>query len=108
VAQAFALALKLPHTENRTYDAGGPESMTFNTIIDTLAQVLDRKIYKLHLPVWPMRLAAGLLGGFAWFPVTKGQIRMLLEGNTCEPEPFYQDFGITSFSFKQGLAGYLT
>jgi NADH dehydrogenase len=108
VAQAFALALKLPHTENRTYDVGGPEPMTFNAIIDTLAQVLGRKVYKLHLPVWPMRLAAGLLGGFAWFPVTKGQIRMLLEGNTCDPGPFYQDFGITSFSFKQGLAGYLT
>jgi len=108
VAQAFALALKLPHTENRIYDVGGPEPLTFNDIIDTLAQVLGKKVWKVHLPVWPMRLAAGLLGRFPWFPVTKGQIRMLLEGNTCEPGPFYQDFGITSFSFQQGLAGYLT
>jgi NADH dehydrogenase len=108
VAQAFAKALELPHTENRTYDVGGPEPLTFNDITDTLAQVLGRKVYKLHLPVWPMRLAAGLLGGFPWFPVTSGQIRMLLEGNTCEPGTFYQDFGITSFSFQQGLAGYLT
>ncbi len=107
VAQAFALALELPRTENRTYDVGGPEPLTFNDIIDTLAQVLGRKVFKLHLPVWPMRLAAGLLGRFPWFPVTSGQIRMLLEGNTCDASAFYQDFGLEVVSFKDGLGRYL-
>ncbi len=107
VAQSFALALKLPQTENQTYDVGGPEPLTFNEIIDTIAQVLGRKVYKIHLPVWPMRLAAGLLGGFAWFPVTKGQIRMLLEGNSCDQTAFYQDFGLTPVSFREGLTGNL-
>jgi NADH dehydrogenase len=107
VAQAFALALELPKTENRVYEVGGPAPLTFNEIIDTLAAVLRRKVYKVHLPVWPVRLAAWLFGGFAWFPLTTGQIRMLLEGNTCDAAAFYQDFGLSPVSFYDGLAKYL-
>ncbi len=38
VARAFALALELPGTENRVYDVGGPEPLTFDAIIDTIAE----------------------------------------------------------------------
>jgi uncharacterized protein YbjT (DUF2867 family) len=107
VAQAFALALELPGTENRIYEVGGPEALTFNKLIDTLADVLGRRVYKVHLPVWPMRLASVLFGRFAWFPLTPGQLRMLLEGNTCDPGAFYRDFGLEPVSFKKGLTKYL-
>jgi uncharacterized protein YbjT (DUF2867 family) len=106
MAQAFARALELPDTENRVYDVGGPEALTFNEIIDTLAAVLGRRVVKIHLPVWTMRLAAGMFGRFAWFPLTSGQLRMLLEGNTCDPTDFYRDFGLTPVSFKDGLFRY--
>jgi uncharacterized protein YbjT (DUF2867 family) len=107
VAAAFALALELPHTENKIYDVGGPEPLTFNQLIDTIAGVLRRRVLKMHQPVWCMRFAASLCGRFAWFPLTPGQLRMLLEGNTCDPAAFYQDFGLEPVSFKEGLAGYL-
>lgn len=107
VAKAFALALELPQTENRTYEVGGPEPLTFNAIIDTLAEVLGRKVVKVHIMVWSMRLMAGLCGRFPWFPLTTGQIRMLLEGSTCDPKAFYEDFGLTPITFKEGLARYL-
>jgi uncharacterized protein YbjT (DUF2867 family) len=107
MAQAFALALELPHTDNKIYDVGGPEPLTFNNIIDTIAAVLNRKVSKIHQPLWCMQMAASLCGRFRWFPLTSGQLRMLLEGNTCNPGAFYQDFGLAPVSFKQGLARYL-
>ncbi|MFZ5451922.1 MAG: complex I NDUFA9 subunit family protein [Thermodesulfobacteriota bacterium] len=107
VAQAFALALELPHTENRTYEVGGPEPLTFNAIIDTLAAVLGHKVLKVHVMVWSMRLLAGLFGRFPWFPLTTGQIRMLLEGSTCDSEAFYQDFGLEAVAFTEGLRRYM-
>jgi NADH dehydrogenase len=107
VAAAFALALTLPHTENKIYDVGGPEPLTFNDLIDTIAAVLHRRIMKIHQPVWCMRLAAGMLGRFSWFPLTPGQLRMLLEGNTCNPRAFYQDFGLEPITFAEGLSRYL-
>jgi len=108
VAQAFALALELPQTENRIYELGGPESLTFNEIIDTLARVLKRRIRKVHQPVWCMQMAAKMCGRFRWFPLTPGQLRMLLEGSTCDPTPFYRDFGLTPVPLEEGLARYLS
>lgn len=107
VAQAFALALELPHTENKIYDVGGPEPLTFNEIIDAIAAVLNRKVAKVHQPLWCMRLAASMCGRFKWFPLTPGQLRMLLEGSTCDPSAFYADLGLSPISFKDGLAQYL-
>jgi uncharacterized protein YbjT (DUF2867 family) len=108
VARAFALALDRPRTENWIYDLGGPEPLTFNEVIDTIARVLGRKVKKIHQPVWCMRFAANLCGRFRWFPLTPGQLRMLLEGNTCDPTAFYQDFGLEPISFEVGLAQYLS
>lgn len=107
VAQAFALALELPQTENKIYDVGGPEPLTFNEVIDTIARILKRKIKKIHQPVWCMQFAANLCGRFRWFPLTPGQLTMLLEGNTCDPTAFYQDFGLPPQPFHEGLASYL-
>lgn len=107
VARAFALALELPHTENRVYEVGGPEPLAFNAIIDTLAEVLGRRVLKVHVLVWSLRILTGLFGRFPWFPLTTGQIRMLLEGNTCDPAAFYEDFGLEAVPFREGLARYL-
>ncbi|HAY22951.1 MAG TPA: nucleoside-diphosphate sugar epimerase [Desulfobacterales bacterium] len=107
VAQGFALALETPISENRSYDVGGPEPLLFDELIDTVAQVLGKKVGKIHLPVWPLRLSAALLQGFAWFPVTTDQITMLLAGNTCDPSAFYRDFGIQPVPLAAGLASYL-
>lgn len=107
VAQGFALALETSTAANRRYDVGGPEPVSLNDFIDTLAQVLKKKAFKLHLPSWPLRLAAGLLQGFSWFPVTTDQIAMLLAGNTCDSSSFYRDFGLNPVSLKAGLESYL-
>ncbi len=107
VAPAFALALELPHTENRIYEVGGPEPLTFNAIIDTLALVLGCRVLKVHVMVWSLRLLAGMFGRFPWFPLTTGQIRMLLEGNTCDPTAFYRDFGLDAVGLRDGLLTYL-
>jgi NADH dehydrogenase len=108
VARALALALELPQTENRTYEVGGPAPLTFDELIDTIAAVLKRRVKKIHQPVWTMRFAANLCGRFRWFPLTPGQLRMLLEGSTCDPAAFYQDFGLEPISFASGLAQYLS
>lgn len=107
VAQAFALALEKPQTINGSYDVGGPEPVSMNDLVDTLAEVLGQKVWKVHLPVFPLRFLASLLQGFPWFPVTVDQITMLLAGNTCNPQAFYEDFGIAPVSLAEGLASYL-
>ncbi|MBM4286345.1 MAG: complex I NDUFA9 subunit family protein [Deltaproteobacteria bacterium] len=108
VALAFARALELPGAENRIYEVGGPEPLAFNDIVQTIAQVLGRRVKLMHQPVWCMRVAANLCGRFRWFPLSPGQLRMLLEGSTCDPTDFYHDFGLTPVSFAAGLSSYLS
>jgi NADH dehydrogenase len=107
VAEAFALALERPLTENRLYEVGGPEPLTFHQIIDTIARVLKRRVIKVRQPVWCMQAAAQVCGRFTWFPLSPGQLRMLLEGSTCDPTGFYRDFGLSPIRFEEGLARYL-
>lgn len=107
VAQAFVQALINPKTVNKSYDVGGPEPVSFVDLVDTLAQVLGRRVWKIHLPAGPLRAVAGLLQYYPWFPVTPDQITMLLAGNTCDPREFYQDFNLEPLPLAQGLASYL-
>jgi NADH dehydrogenase len=100
VAEGFALALERPETIGKTYEAGGPDRLPYERILDLIAASLGRtRPRKLHLPVAPVRAAAKLLGRFSWFPLTADQLTMLLEGNTCDPEPFHRDLGLTPRPF---------
>jgi NADH dehydrogenase len=114
VAEGFALALEKGEMENkemekgetvgRSFEVGGPNRLTYDRVLDLVAEALGRRRpAKLHLPVCPVELAAGLLGRFAWFPVTTDQITMLLAGNTCDERPFYDAFGLTPLPFAASL-----
>lgn len=107
VAQAFVQALANPKAVNKSYDVGGPEPVSFVELVDTLAQVLRKRVWKIHLPVAPLRAVARLLQYYSWFPVTPDQIAMLLAGNTCDPREFYRDFGLEPIPLAAGLASYL-
>jgi NADH dehydrogenase len=107
VAAGFALALEREDTVGQTFAVGGPDPLTYNRILDLVGETLGSgHPRKLHLPVWLMRAQAEALGRFPWFPITPGQITMLLEGNTCDPRPFYDAFGLEPVRFASAL-GYL-
>ncbi len=108
VAQAFVKALNLPETIGKTFEVCGPSPLTYNEIVRAVAEALSRRVVLIHLPVSLMRLAATLLGGFAFFPLTTDQITMLLEENVCQnTEAFYQTFDLPRVDFREGIARYL-
>ena len=44
VAQGFEKALELEESQGKTLDVGGPDNVTFDEIMDTLARVLGKTI----------------------------------------------------------------
>jgi NADH dehydrogenase len=58
------------------------------------------------VPVAGIKAAARLLDWNAAFPITRDQIEMLLEGNTCSPEAFV-GMGIEPVSFDAESLRYL-
>ena len=74
---------------------GGPERLTFEGLLDILAEVEGIRKPKLHLPVTVMRAAARIGSGTSrHFPLTPDQLVMLLEDNVCDITPMRDTFGI--------------
>ena len=44
-----------------------------------------------------VKTIAFFLEHFKWFPITREQLTMLLEGNTCESQKTFEEFLVTNF-----------
>jgi uncharacterized protein YbjT (DUF2867 family) len=105
VAEAFARAVDDPTTVGRTFEAGGPDPVTFNELLDAIGAVLGRRrVPKIHVPLGPATVATRVLERLPFFPLTTDQLLMLEEDNTCDPAPFFQSFGLAPIPLATGLA----
>ena len=103
VAQGFERALQLKAAHGQTLDVGGPDNVTFDELMDSLARVMGKTIFKIHMPVLPLRLATSVLEHAPGYPLTTDQITMLLEGSTCDEKPFYELLGLEPMPLEQIL-----
>ncbi len=106
VASAFVKALQNPRTIGQTLHLGGPETITWREILSRLAAARGRKKLMLPAPALGVMAAAALLDRFEAFPITRDQVRMLLEGNACAPDDLAQ-LGIDPRCFSTQALHYL-
>ncbi len=108
VATGFVRALTQPESIGEIYHCGGPQTFTYNELLDMIARALGRNgITRIHQPVLMMRSLSNLLEKMSFFPITSGQLTMLLEGNVCDPQPWAQTFAIELTPFDEGIRRYL-
>jgi len=101
VANAFVQALTTTETFGQILPLGGPKSVSWRTIITTVSAAVGRQKMMIPVPAMGVSAVAAVLDRFESFPVTRDQIQMLLEGNSCgdgaftllgiEPKPFTED-----------------
>ncbi|PLX85799.1 MAG: hypothetical protein C0618_10190 [Desulfuromonas sp.] len=109
VARGFVRALDTDASIGRTYHCGGTRPLSYNDILDQIGAALGKKrVRKLHHPLFLMRPVIRAMEGFSAFPVTTGQLEMLLEGNVCDPSPWQKAFAIEQAPFAEEIATYLT
>lgn len=85
VARCFAEALEKPETMGETFELCGPDRLSYNELLDTIARVMGKgRVLKIKNPLPLMRLVVPLFEGFSFFPVTSDQITMLVQGNICD------------------------
>ncbi len=113
VATAFTKALSEPKSIGQTYDLCGPEPLTLPELLDEILAATNRRRLKLQVP-------AALARGQAAFcefvfprlfhrapPLNHDQLIMLEEGNTGDPHPAEEMFGLKQPSFGEGIRAYL-
>lgn len=107
VARAFAQALTAPESIGKTFNVTGPEPFTYDEMLRTIGRVIGKKARLIHLPVWPIRMAARMLGRFAAFPLTEPQLDMLLAGNAADSRELYEILNLEQIGLEEGLSEYL-
>jgi NADH dehydrogenase len=108
VAKMMALCLKMQETIGKVYEVGGPDKYTFDDIIDRIAGVLGKGVYKVHVPMALMRPGAALAEAvFPKPPITRDQLLMLEEDNVTDENPLEDVFGITPPGLEEGMRTYL-
>ena len=107
VSMGFIKSIEQKDAIGKTFEVGGPEKIEFNQIIDIIGEVICAPPHKIHIPAFIMSAMAKMLDWLPFFPVTKDQITMLLEGNVCDEKPFFKHFDIKPITFKEGISKYL-
>ncbi|MCB1772428.1 MAG: NAD(P)H-binding protein [Gammaproteobacteria bacterium] len=106
VAQAFVAALLSPNTIGQVLELGGPESLTWKEILTRIAAAAGKSKLMLPVPAFGIAAAAALLDRFEAFPVTRDQLKMLMQGNTCGSAALTQ-LGISPTGFCEESLAYL-
>ena len=80
---------------------------TWKEIIRTIAAATGKQKLMLPAPACAVRAAASLLDSQAWFPITREQIDMLMEGNTCDSNEIFALLDIEPTTFDSASLAYL-
>lgn len=107
VAEAFVRALDEPASIGRILPLGGPATLEWREIIRVIAAASGKRKVMLPAPVAGVRAVATLLDRFEWFPVTRPQLQMLLEGNACDGREAWALLGIEPKHFDAAALAYL-
>jgi uncharacterized protein YbjT (DUF2867 family) len=107
VARCYALSLEMPDTIGKTYELCGPDRFTYNKMLDIIGKTMGKAdVPKLKSPAGLAMLAARLMQGFSFFPLTTDQITMLLEENICDGK-WRETFEFEPLRFEEGIRSYL-
>jgi uncharacterized protein YbjT (DUF2867 family) len=107
VAEAFVRALDTPASHGRIFPLGGPEALEWREILRVIAAASGKRKVMLPAPAGVIRAVASLLDRFEWFPITRDQVQMLLEGNAADGREAWELFGITPRRFEVEALAYL-
>ena len=107
VAAVFAKAVDMPETAGRIIALGGPEALTWKDILQTIARATDTAKWMLPAPVLLLKGVAAMLDQYAFFPITRDQLTMLMEGNTCDGYEPFRTFGLVTTPFDTANLSYL-
>ena len=107
VAEIFVKSLTLSQAYRRTFPLCGPDALEWREIIRRIGGVVGKQKVMVPAPAFGVKTAAAVLDRFAFFPVTRDQITMLLEGNTCDSTECFETFGLVPTRFNDNSLAYL-
>lgn len=106
VADAFRRAVDDQTTIGKTYELGGPDILTYEQILDIIADELGKKKPKVHVPVGLMKTVlsmTSLLPTSLRPPVSSDQLRMLAVDNCSDNSSTATLIGREQLRLRDGI-----
>ncbi len=107
VAKVFGESLQRQESVGQIYHLGGPRRVSWKQILEDIGQATGKRVFGLPTPAWVVKTVAGLLDGLDILPVTRDQMSMLMEGNSCDSAALFREFGIDPIPFEAEHLQYL-
>jgi len=110
VAQAVVSCLSNEKTIGESYNIAGKHPLTYNEVIDTIANQMNKGVWKIHVPSKPV---VSLLTFFERmhipFPIKAEQVLRLNEKNKdFSYAEAQKDFGFSPLAFEEGIKAELS
>jgi uncharacterized protein YbjT (DUF2867 family) len=105
VVDCFRQAIEKGETSGRTYELGGPEKLSLGQLLGRIAKSLGREKPIVEVPMPLVRFGVSLFQALLPNPpVTREQLTMLQEDNTCEMEEVLRVFDLEYLPLDQSIA----
>ena len=107
-AQAMAAAVTRDASNGESYCVAGAERVPYRDVLRRIARGggIEPKPTA-PVPIFAARVGVNTLGRAGLLPISPAQFEMLVEGNTCDPSAFFEDFGVASPVFVGEALAYL-
>ena len=76
-------------------------------MVKIMSNAVGKNKLMVPAPVAVVKTVAAIFDRFSWFPVTKDQLTMLIEGNTCDSTKYFSDNEIKPLPFNIDNLSYL-
>ena len=106
VASIFVKSINEMKTFKKTYHLGG-KAINWRDIIKIISGAYGKNKWTIPAPALFIKSLATIFGRFPWFPITKDQITMLMEGNVCDSEEIFSTLEINPIPFNSESLSYL-
>ena len=106
VSEFFVKSINMENTISKIYKLGGVERLTWKEIIHKISLASNKLTWKIPAPAIFIKFIAKIFDRFEWFPVTRDQLTMLMEGNVVD-EQYFSNFDIDPIEFSDENLDYL-
>ena len=107
VAEFFVKSIPLKESYGEIISLGGSTDIKWKKIVKMIADICEVKKLYIPTPTILVRFMAFMFDKYGWFPITRVQLEMLVDGNVCDSERVFHDYNITEISFINDNLQYL-
>jgi NADH dehydrogenase len=107
LARAVLECVRREELVGRALEVGGPERLTMDDVVRTIARVLGKRRLILHHPVWLMKLAASAVQLLPNPILSPGAVDFVTQVVEMDPRPAADLLAIRFRTLEEGLRAYL-